>query len=194
MLSSANLGSVRPALEMRGAESKELPSALIKTMKDFRVIHSVDFSAAQTPAYESDAVYSRLFGKGHDNVYQPTDEELVQIDRKASSGKAARVALSFHFVKMYKDAARLKTYKQTGKFPKITGSTGLSSLREVLSEDASFPATKHELVENQGWKLFDLTDTKRVHASEFLDKLPERTYRSISAAIDEIARIGELRK
>jgi len=90
--------------------------------------------------------------------------------------------MSFHFVKMYKDAARMKIYKQTGKFPKVTGSTGIASLEEILSEDAKFPATKQELVQNQGWKLFDYTPTERIHASRFLEKLPDRIY----AGIDDV--------
>jgi hypothetical protein len=34
---------------------------------------------------------------------------------------------------------------------------GLESLRSVLEEDAKFPVTKSELIEKQGWKVFDLT-------------------------------------
>jgi hypothetical protein len=81
---------------------------------------------------------------------------------------------------MYKDAARLKVYKQTGKFPSITRSTGLTSLAEILSEDTRFPATKQELVQGQGWKLFDLNKTTRAHAKDFLQKLPEKKYMNIT--------------
>jgi hypothetical protein len=76
----------------------------------------------------------------------------------------------------------MKTYKQTGKFQKVTGSTGISSLEEILDEDAKFPATKQELVRNQGWKLFDYTPIERIHASRFLEKLPDRIY----AGMDEV--------
>ena len=58
--------------------------------------------------------------------------------------------MSFHFVRMYKDAARLKIYREIGKFLPVANSTGLASLEEVVSEDASFPATKQELVRSQG--------------------------------------------
>jgi len=92
-------------------------------------------------------------------------------------------------VRMYKDAARLKIYKQTGKFPKITRSTGLDSLEEVLKEDAVFPATKQDLIERQGWKLFDETETKRVHLAEYLDGLPDRMYENLRQVTDKLGSI-----
>lgn len=174
--SSAKLGKLRVALEIRGAQHSELPSELLRTMQDYNMIHCVDLSKGETPAYDSDILYARLFGKGKQNIYEPTDEELAEIDNRASSGASQKVAMSFHFVRMYKDAARLKAYKQTGKFPMVTRSTGLSSLEEVLREDARFPATKRELIASQGWKLFDVTEAERAHAKDFLQRLPEGTY------------------
>jgi hypothetical protein len=94
--------------------------------------------------------------------------------------------MSFHFVRMYKDAARLKIYKQTGKFPKVTRSTGLSSLEEVLGEDALFPATKQELMHHQGWKIFDLNEDRRAHARYLLQDLPERTYSNLDEVIQDL--------
>lgn len=180
LLGSVNLSELRLALEIRAAKPPNLPPDLLKTMQDHNLVHAVDLSKGETPAYESDILYTRLFGKGKHNVYQPTDEELTYIDTKASSAKSEKVVMSFHFVRMYKDAARLKTYKQTGKFPNITRSTGLSSLEEVLREDAKFPTIKQELIRSQGWKLFDLTKTEKAHAEDLLQKLPERTYNDIN--------------
>jgi len=178
-LSSVDLGTLRLAFEVRETSPQDLPSELLKTMQDNNMVHCVDLSKGETPAYASDLLYTRLFGKGQHNIYQPTDGELVEIDRKASSSKSEKVVMSFHFVRMYKDAVRLKTYKQTGKFPMITKSTGVASLEEVLREDARFPMTKQQLIRSQGWKLFDLTETERTHARELLQKLPEGTYSSI---------------
>lgn len=179
-LSSASLRNTRLALEIRSTSASELPVELVETMQDNNIIHCVDLSKGETPAYDSDILYSRLFGKGYHNIYQPTDEELEEVDTKASNSKSDKAVMSFHFVRMYKDAARLKIYKETGKFPMITGSTGLSSLEEVLSEDASFPATKQDLVHSQGWKLLDQTETERIRAAELLQKLPEGTYNSVN--------------
>jgi uncharacterized protein YecE (DUF72 family) len=185
-LASANLGRLRIALEIRGVQPSNLPSDLVKTMQGFNVVHSVDLSKGEMPAYESDRLYTRLFGKGRHNVYQPTDGELAEIDNKASSGKSEKIAMSFHFVRMYKDAARLKIYKQTGKFPTVTRSTGVTSLEEVLSEDARFPTTKQELVQSQGWKLFDLTKTERARTGDLLQRLPEGTYKDIREVTERV--------
>jgi uncharacterized protein YecE (DUF72 family) len=186
LLSSVNLQKLRLALEVRGTRSMQLPSELLKTMQDYNIVHCTDLSSGEMPAYESDILYTRLFGKGQHNVYQPIDEELLEIDKKASSGKSEKIVMSFHFVRMYKDAARLKTYKQSGKFPSITRSTGLASLEEVLSEDARFPSTKQELIRSQGWKIFDLTETERIHVGDLLERLPEGTYDNLSEIVDRL--------
>jgi len=184
LLASMSLGKIRLALEIRGALPTQLPPTLVKTMQEYDMIHCVDLSKDELPAYESNVLYSRLFGKGHHNIYQPTDEELAETDKKALQGNFEKVILSFHFARMYKDAARLKVFKQTGKFPKITRSIGLSSLEEVLREDTGFPTTKEELIRSQGWKLFDLTEDKKIHARDFLKKLPEKTYNNFSEVVN----------
>lgn len=180
--SSTDLKGIRVALEMRSTKQPLNPD-LVKTMQDYNMVHCIDLSKDEEPAYKSDVLYSRLFGKGLHNIYQPTDEELRKIDRKASKGDHKTVAISFHPVKMYKDAARFKIYKQTGKFPMVTKSTGINSLVEVLKEDAKFPSKRKELIRHQGWKLIDLREDKRVHASYVLKKLPEKTYNSINEVV-----------
>jgi len=186
VLSSVSLQKLRLALEIRGVRSSQLPPELLKTMQEYNIVHCTDLSSGEMPAYESDILYTRLFGKGKHNVYQPTDEELSEIDNKASSGKSEKIVMSFHFVRMYKDAARLETYKQSGKFPMVTRSTGLASLGEVLSEDARFPSTKQELIRSQGWKIFDLTETERIHVSDLLEKLPEAIYDNLDEVADRL--------
>lgn len=188
-LSSINVGKMRIALEIRGTSPSQLPPELVKTMQEHNMIHCIDLSNNEMPAYNSDILYSRLFGKGHHNIYQPTDKELRQIDKIASKGNFKKVILSFHFTKMYKDAARLKLYKQTGKFPKITKSTGFLSLEEVLKEDTQFPATRQELIHDQGWKLFDVTPEKRTLTRELLQKLPEKTYHNINEVVQTLKPI-----
>jgi len=184
LLTSADLGKIRIALEVRNARSSELAHELVRVMQNHEMIHCVDLLRGEKPTYPSDTLYTRLFGKGSHNTYQPTDEELAEVDHEASRGSFEKVAMSFHFVRMYKDAARLKIYKQTGKFPTITKSVGLYSLDEILSEDAHFPMTKQELIYSQGWKLFDMTKDRKMHASDLLTKLPERTYNNINEVIE----------
>jgi len=184
LLLSVNLQKIRLALEIRGAKSSQLPPELLKIMQEYNIVHSTDLSRAEMPAYESDILYTRLFGLGKHNVYQPTDNELVQIDKLASGGKSEKIIMSFHFVRMYNDAARFKAYKQTGQFPMVTRSTGLDSLEEVMSEDARFPLTKHELIQSQGWKIFDLTETKRIRLADLLEKLPDGSYSDLGEVVD----------
>lgn len=185
---SVNLREVRLAWEVRRTEAK-LPLSLIKLMQDLNITHCVDLSREE-PAFPSDVLYTRLFGKGVHNLYQFTDEELKEIDEKATRGEHEKVILCFHGVKMYKDAARFKFYKQTDRFPEVTSSTGLGSLKEVLSEDAHFPCTKAQLVQRQGWKVIDLTSDRRVHASELLAKIPEQSYRSIDEVIQAVRQVA----
>jgi uncharacterized protein YecE (DUF72 family) len=187
--STADMKSIRIALETRGGK-RSINPYLAEAMQDYNMIHCVDLSRDEKPAYKCDILYTRLFGKGPHNIYQPTDDELKKIDRKASEGDHKTVAMSFHFVRMYKDAARLKIYKQTSKFPTVTKSTGLDSLKEVLQEDAKFPTNKARLIRRQGWKLIDLAEDERVHASSMLEKLPEKTYNSVNEVVQtlELAR------
>jgi len=189
LMSTINLGKIRIALEIRGTPPSQLPSRLVRTMQEHNIIHCIDLSKGEMPAHETNILYSRLFGKGHHNIYQPTDRELKEIDRKASKENFEKVVLSFHFVRMYKDAARMKIYKQTGKFPTITRSTGLTSLEQVLRKDAKFPAEKQQLIQSQGWKLFDLTPEKRIYTRDLLQKLPEKTYNNINEVIQTLQSI-----
>jgi uncharacterized protein YecE (DUF72 family) len=185
-LASANLDGIRIALELRGVPAGKIPEDLVKVMVDNNVIHCVDISRGEQPAYKSDILYSRLFGKGFHNIYQPTDEELLEIYERATRSGCEKAMLCFHFVKMYKDAARLKVFTEKGFFPKVTHSTGLESLREVLMEDAKFPASKEQLIKNQGWKVFDLTDERRVRAEQILQLLPNKLYRSLAEVMEEL--------
>jgi uncharacterized protein YecE (DUF72 family) len=180
---SLDLKGIRIAWEVRQAKGCSLPPNLLDLMQDFNIIHCVDLSREE-PAYKSDILYTRLFGKGKQNIYEFTDEELMGIEKKAAKVTHRKVVLTFHGLRMYKDAARFKKYRQTDEFPPVTKSLGLDSLKEVLSEDAKFPSTKQALIEHQGWKVIDLTKSNRVHAADILQKLPDQTYHNI----DEITQ------
>ena len=178
LFSSANLRGVRLVWEVRAP----LTPAVMNLMQDLNVVHCVDLSKGK-PSFDSDVVYSRLFGKGKHNLYQFTDEELVEIDKNAQSSHTV-IAMSYHGARMHTDAARFMQYKKTGKFMPVTSFTGVDSARAVLSEDAVFPSSKSELIEHQGWKVVDVTADKRVHLSELLSGIPEKTYNHV----DEVAK------
>jgi uncharacterized protein YecE (DUF72 family) len=178
-LSTISLGKTRIAIEFRG---REPTGDTLKTLRDRDATHSVDIST-QDPKVESSILYSRLFGKGKENIYEFDDNELKGIAAKASGPKFEKSILAFHGVRMYRDAARLKTFLNSGKFPSLTGQIGIESIREVLREDARFPISKSRLVSAQGWKLYDKTADERARAGEVFEKLPERTYTTIDDVI-----------
>jgi uncharacterized protein YecE (DUF72 family) len=180
-LSSANLRHVRLVWEVRAP----MTQALAGLMADQSIIPSVDLSR-EKPATVTDVVYSRLFGKGVHNLYQFTDEELREIDEKALGTGAKTIAMAYHGLRMNTDAVRFKEYKRSGTFLPVTEYTGVDSAKAVLSEDARFPATKEALVGKQGWKVIDLTKEKRVHLSELLSRIPEKTYDSLDEVVQAL--------
>ena len=58
------------------------------------------------------------------------------------------------------------------------------TLEEILSEDAFFPITRTHLIQDQGWKVFDVTTTQRMHVSKILKLLPSQTFSSL----EEVSR------
>ena len=188
---SLDAGPTLLALEVRGCAEGKLPGDLARIMQDRGIIHCVDLLKGERPAYESEGrggtLYTRIFGRGEHNIYQPDDGELKMIRDVSSSHSRAYVA--FHGAKMYSDAARLVAYGRTGKFPMVTKSTGLGSLASVLGEDAKFPATREGLIRDQGWKLFDATEERRAKAEELLITLPEGVYSNVNDVINALSRM-----
>jgi len=181
-LSTVSLGRTNIAVEFRGGEPTD---DTLKALQDYDAVHSVDISR-HYPNVESSILYSRLFGKGKQNIYEFDDNELQDIAAKASGPKFEKSILAFHGVRMYRDAARLKTFLNSRQFHSLTGQVGLESLSEVLSEDARFPTSKSRLVDEQGWKLFDKTAEERVRARVFLESLPEKTYTTIDEVLSSL--------
>ena len=177
-LSSANLRGVRLVWEIRAP----VTPLWVNLMLDLNAVQCVDLSG-ETPSIDSDIVYSRLFGKGKHNIWQFTDDELLAVDQEIESISPRIAALSYHGVRMNIDAARYMQYKRTGKFIPVTSFRGVDSARAVLAEDARFPISKTELIEKQGWKVVDLNSDYRVHLSDLLLKIPDKTYNGV----DEVA-------
>ncbi len=163
-----------------------ISSNFVTLLEDLDMLHCVDLLKGIEPAYDSDVLYTRIFGKGFHNVYQPLDSELKQIDEKASKDSLKKSVITMHSNRMFKDAARFKIYKESGQFPMVTHSTGVESLAEVLKEDAKFPSNKTELIEHQGWKIIDLTPNLRIRASDLLQILPEKIYYKIEDLLQSL--------
>lgn len=181
LFSSIDFGKVKPALEIRG----QMTQATVDLMSDTGIIHCTDISK-NMPSTDSDILYTRLFGLGEHNLYQFDDSELLDIESKIRGKNLKKAYLTFHGARMYNDAARLKIYRKSGTFPNVTKTTGLESLRSVIEEDAKFPATKQELIEKQGWKVFDLTRKEHLHTEMLLEKLPDGKYANIEEVIESL--------
>ncbi len=169
------------AVEFRNRKATE---EVLEIMKDNGAVHSVDLSNGE-PEYPGRILYSRLFGKGEENIYEFDDSELKEITSKASQPKFEKSILAFHGVRMYRDAGRVKSFVEKGYFPKITSGIGIDSIRETLSEDARFPSTKSSLLKNQGWKVYQDTDEVR-KLSSVLEKLPDGDYRSVDDVLSQL--------
>jgi uncharacterized protein YecE (DUF72 family) len=180
-LASANLHGVKLAWETRAHVTQKAQ----KMMRDHNITPAVDLSR-DTPLFTSDAIYTRLFGKGNHNIYQFSDDELKQIDHKILLAKAKTVSMAYHGVRMYTDAIRFAHYKTTGKFLSVTGVTGLASARTVLAEDTCFPVRKQELVKKQGWIVFDASAEEHIHLTDWLQLLPEKTYGSLDEVVSAL--------
>ena len=70
------------------------------------IIQSVDLSL-QKPSLRFDVAYSRLFGKGKHNIYQFTDDELLEIEKRAEETQSKTVVLAYHGLRMNTDAAKV---------------------------------------------------------------------------------------
>lgn len=186
-LKAFNVPETIVAVEFRDMEPSD---EVFQIMNDAGAVHCIDISKEE-PKFDGKFLYSRLFGKGEDNIYEFDDRELKEITSKASKPKFEKSILAFHGVRMYRDAGRVKSFVEKGYFPRITSGVGIDSIREMLSEDARFPATKASLLKDQGWKVFQDTDEVR-KISTVLEKLPEGEYQSLADVLSQIQSRTEL--
>jgi uncharacterized protein YecE (DUF72 family) len=180
-LDSFKADDTQVAIELR---DMTLSGEVADVMKESGAIHVVDISR-ENPGYDNRVLYSRLFGKGEENIYEFDDQELREIKEKASKPKFDRSILAFHGVRMYRDAGRVKSFIDKGFFPKLTGRIGKDSVREVLGEDARFPASKTSLIKEQGWKVYqDIDEVRRI--ATVLEKIPEGRYSTLDDVMSQI--------
>jgi len=183
-LSGLNLKGVQLVWEYRAPITQSVTSL----MQDFSVIQCVDLSR-QKPAYNLEVAYTRLFGKGQHNIYEYTNDELLDIQRQAEETGSKKVFMSYHGLRMNTDALRFQQHLQTGKFLPVTSATGLESAKLVLAEDAAFPSSKSALIESQGWKVIDVKENETAHLSKYLRALPERTYSNLEDVVKALEAV-----
>ncbi|MCJ7770571.1 DUF72 domain-containing protein [Candidatus Bathyarchaeota archaeon] len=166
------------AWEIRSPKNEDKDN-ILRILQRHNIVHCIDLSR-ETPSASDNIIYSRLFGKGEHNIYQFTNTELKEIDGKVRTSSASKAYLNFHGTRMYKDAARISIYEATSIFPKVTKGIGISSVIEVLKEDAQFPSTTSELAKSQGWKVCEWNIGQQLHLSEILSKIEEKRFASIN--------------
>lgn len=180
-LSTLNLKGIQLVWEYRA----QITSQVTNLMRDFNIIHCVDLSK-QKLSYNLEITYSRLFGKGQHNVYQFTDDELSEIHHQAEETNSKQVILAYHGVRMNSDALRFQQHLKTGNYLPVTSSVGVESAKEVLAQDATFPASKAELIKKQGWKVIDVKQNQTAHLSDFLRSIPDKNYKDINEVLKEL--------
>jgi len=185
-LSSLNLKGIRLVWEYRA----QMTSSVAGIMKDFGIIQADDLSR-EKPTYNLDVTYSRLFGKGQQNIYQFTNDELTEIQQRVEETGSKKVLMSYHGLRMNTDALRFQRHLITGEFPPVTSAVGLDSAKSVLAEDAVFPSSKSKLIETQGWKVIDVKNGVTAHLSEYLKEVPDKVYSDAYDLLKELKAIFE---
>jgi len=115
-----DMGYFRVVWEVRSSQGRGLDPQLASLMEELGIVHCVDISK-EDPAFDSDILYTRLFGAGDGaprNVYRFEDAELRKINEKIDKAKSTSY-LTFHSVRMYTDAARLKAFRESGSFAEL---------------------------------------------------------------------------
>ena len=172
---------VKIALEVRGG----LNHGVLSLMADLGILPCVDISREELP-FQTEVLYTRLFGRGYHTLYEFDDEELMGIGESVRRGGYKRAYLVFHSLRMYEDAERLKVHLETGLFPQGRGKLGLDALKEVLSA-VRFPRSRGDIIKRVGWRSIDTSSGRRVHVSKILEKIPERRYFSVDDVLGEVS-------
>ena len=175
--------------ETRGSawETKDVRERLANMLQNVGVSHVTDLFKA-LPVYTDGVAYFRLHGLGKDMYYyQYTDEELMKLYEvlRTFEAKGKEVYVLFNNLAMFDDALRFKQFLRTQKFPKITSSVGLESVKSVI-EKTRYPIAKAVLLKRFGWRLVELENGKQVRLGELLKDLPRKEYGSAEEVLKAV--------
>lgn len=168
-------------------EIRENYEKLGKVLKNLDVGHVTDPFKVM-PAYTGEVTYFRLHGLGKQMYYyQYSDEELRKLKEFAIlyEKKGRDVYVLFNNLSMFEDGIRFKEYLSSGVFPKVTSSTGLASVREIV-EKTRYPTTKSMLVKRLGWRLVEVEEEKQVRLETLLVDLPSKSFNGVDELVKEI--------
>ena len=175
--------------ETRGPtwETAEVRNRLGQVLERLDVTHVTD-PFRVVPAYTGEFAYFRLHGLGERMYYyQYSDSELRRLKELISQyeKEGKEVYVLFNNLSMSEDGARFMEYLSKGVFPKITGSTGLASIKSVV-ERTRYPASKSELIRKLGWRLVEVEEDTQVRLGAVIADLPSKTYRNAEELLNEI--------
>jgi uncharacterized protein YecE (DUF72 family) len=175
--------------ETRGPawETAEVYKMLRPVLQELNVAHVTDPFRVK-PAYTSEIAYFRLHGLAKQMYYyQYSDAELQKLKELVTpyENEGKGVYVLFNNLSMFEDGLRFMEYLSRGAYPKITSSTGLASVKEVV-EKTRYPTSRSMLIKRLGWRLVEVEEGKQVRLGTFLEELPSKTYRSAEELISDI--------
>jgi len=175
--------------ETRGPlwEKAETRDRLREVLERLDVSHVTDPFRIM-PVFTGHTAYFRLHGLGEQlYYYQYTDKELARLyDRVKPFDVPKRVVyVLFNNLAMFDDAKRFVASLEGGRFPSITGATGIESVKTVI-EKTRYPLTKNMLIKRLGWRLVELEGGEQIRLSEVLKDLPSKSYRNPEEMLNEI--------
>ncbi len=173
------------AIEARGGVTKE---AMEYMKRDDRIIPIYDISRGDPPYHHKEISYTRVFGSGRHNIYQFTNDELRRIYRKATNAPVKMVLISFHGVRMYTDAGKLRYYYLYKDFPRNKPPYGIEAVKAELMKDMKFPASREEIIRHEGWKVVPLDEKRDIHLGDILSWLPPGTYKNVDDVIEKLEK------
>jgi uncharacterized protein YecE (DUF72 family) len=178
--------------ETRGSawETAEVRERLGQVLERLDVTHVTD-PFRVTPVYAGEVAYFRLHGLGERMYYyQYSDSELRKLKELVSpyEREGREVYVLFNNLSMFMDGLRFIEYLSKGVFPKVTGSTGLASVKSVV-ERTRYPASKSMLIKRDGWRVVEVEEGRQVRLSSVLAGLPSKTYRNVEELLDEIKQL-----
>jgi len=166
--------------ETRGPawDAPEVREKLAERLEALNVVHVTDpFKAL--PVYTEKLAYFRLHGLGKQlYYYQYTDDELKQLRRllQPFERDGKEVYVLFNNLAMFDDCLRFKSYIETGKFPSLTGTVGIESVKSVIGK-TRYPVERSTLLERLGWRLVEIEEGRQIRLSELLKEMPSKTYK-----------------
>jgi len=146
------------------------------------------------PAYTGEIAYFRLHGLGgRMYYYQYSNMELQKLRELITPYEEGgrEVYVLFNNLSMFEDGVRFMEYLSKGTFPKITSSTGLESVKEVV-EKTRYPIAKGVLIKRLGWRLVELEEGRQVRLETVLADLHSRTFSSADELVKEVKSVKRL--